>query len=172
MYAMNCKFNNNNIGTIAGFIGLLCVSATPLAAPGGNGGKPVDGSWTQDFPANSWGTACSFPIRVALTGNAKTIYLPDNRIITNAPQQQAVVTNLSDRTKKVSLNIQGVFHQSVNDFGDNVTVITGRNLAGDPDAGLVLSIGNFSYIFNSDYNDLIQPLAGQGKLINICELIY
>jgi hypothetical protein len=51
-----------------------------------------------------------------------------------------------------------------------VTVVTGRNLLGDPEAGFVLAIGNFSFVFDAGGN-LIQPLAGKGTLTNICELI-
>ncbi|MGZ5010212.1 MAG: hypothetical protein ACXV74_04545 [Methylobacter sp.] len=169
---MNRKFSKKLLGIITGIISLLLVSATPQAAPG-NGGKPVDAGYTADLPAGFFNpTNCPFPIRVTVTGNAKSINLPGNGfIITAAPQQQAVITNLDDPTKTVSLNVQGAFHQSINDVGDNVTVITGRNLAGDPNAGLVLTIGTFSYIFDSTNTILVQPLAGQGKLINVCELI-
>lgn len=168
---MNRKFSKKLLGIITGIISLLLVSATPQAAPG-NGGKPVDAGFTVDLPAGFLNpTNCPFPIQVTVTGNAKQINSPDGFIITAAPQQRVVVTNLNDPTKTVSLNIQGAFHQSINDVGDNVTVITGRNLAGDPNAGLVLTIGTFSYILDSTNTILVQPLAGQGKLINVCELI-
>jgi hypothetical protein len=61
-------------------------------------------------------------------------------------------------------------HQSTQSNGDVVTLATGRNLLGDPVAGFVLSIGNFSFVFDASGN-LIQPLMGQGQLINVCKLI-
>lgn len=154
-------------------ISLLFASAISQAVTG-NGGKPVDAGFSVDLPAlflNS--TSCPFPINVTVTGNAKKIDLSENKnaiIITAAPQQRATVTNLDDPTKTVSLIIQGTFHESTNEAGESVTVITGRNLVGDPQAGLVLTLGTFSFIVDST-GTLVQPLAGQGKLINVCELI-
>jgi hypothetical protein len=54
--------------------------------------------------------------------------------------------------------------------GDVVTVLTGLNVAGDPEAGFVLAKGRFSYVFDADGN-LIQPLQGEGQLIDICTLL-
>jgi hypothetical protein len=50
------------------------------------------------------------------------------------------------------------------------TVATGRNLLGDPDAGLVIAIGDFSFVFDAKGN-LIQPLTGEGQLIDVCEAL-
>jgi hypothetical protein len=52
----------------------------------------------------------------------------------------------------VKLNITGTFHQTTEGDGRIVTVITGRSLLGDPEAGFVLAIGNFSFIFDADGN--------------------
>jgi hypothetical protein len=79
------------------------------------------------------------------------------------------VTNLSDPSKSVTLSATGAFHQS-NQDGNAVTVVTGRNLLGDPVAGMVLAIGVFSYVFDANGN-LVQPLAGTGRLIDVCDLI-
>jgi hypothetical protein len=68
------------------------------------------------------------------------------------------------------LNITGTFHQSTDSNGDKVTVVTGRSLLGDPDAGFVLAIGSFSFKFDAAGN-LVQPLAGTGQLIKVCPLI-
>jgi hypothetical protein len=150
----------------------LFTSTTPsLAAPGGNGGKPTDASFSVDLPAQFWNpTSCVVPINVTVTGHAKTINLPGNRIIITAPKQQAVITNLEDSEKTVSFNITGVSHQKTDANGNVITVATGRNLMGDPVAGLVLAIGNFSFIFDSS-GTLIQPLMGQGQQIDVCKLI-
>ena len=77
---------------------------------------------------------------------------------------------MSGTTKTVSLVVTGAFHQSTLENGDVVTVVTGRNLLGDPEAGMVLAIGTFSFVFDAGGN-LIQPLAGQGKLVDVCDLI-
>jgi hypothetical protein len=51
-----------------------------------------------------------------------------------------------------------------------VTVVTGRNLLLDPVQGFVLGIGHFSFIFDASEN-LVQPLKGQGQLIDLCALL-
>ena len=79
------------------------------------------------------------------------------------------MTNL-DTLKQVTLNVTGAFHQTTNENGDVVTVVTGRNFLTDPFAGVVLAIGNFSFAFDAGGN-LIQPLAGRGTLTDICGLI-
>ena len=68
------------------------------------------------------------------------------------------------------MSITGAFHQSTDQNGNVTTVATGRNLLGDPEAGFVLAIGDFSFVFDSNGN-LIQPLTGQGQLIDVCSLI-
>ena len=77
--------------------------------------------------------------------------------------------NLSN-SNTVDLSVTGAFHITVKDNGDIVYIVTGRNLLGDPDAGMVLAIGTFSFAFNSG-GTLIQPLTGQGQLIDVCKLI-
>jgi hypothetical protein len=75
-----------------------------------------------------------------------------------------------DLAHQQRINITGSFHQSTDEEGNVVTVATGRNILGDPEAGFVLAIGNFSYVFDAD-NNLVQPLQGEGQLIDICELL-
>jgi hypothetical protein len=54
--------------------------------------------------------------------------------------------------------------------GDVVTTATGRNLLGDPEAGLVLAIGEFRYAFDAGRN-LLQPLQGKGQWQDICAMV-
>ena len=168
---MNKKLSKNITGTITGLIGLLVVSTSPLAAPGINGGKPAEVSGFFDIPANTVKPgACAFDVRVAFDGKGKTITLPGNRSISTSPGLNAEVTNLSDPTKTVNLNVTGAFHQTSKSNGDIVTIVTGRNFLTDPLAGVVLAIGTFRFAFDAS-NNLIEPLNGQGQLINICDLI-
>lgn len=137
----------------------------------GGGSPPTEISFSYDLPENYWAPgACAFPVNLSGSGKAGTIVLPGNRFIFTSPRLRAVVTNLDDPSKTVTLNVPGAFHQTTEQNGDVVTVVTGRNLLGDPEAGFVLAIGTFSYIFDSD-NVLIQPLTGTGKLIDVCGLI-
>src|SRR5262249_37070554 len=113
---------------------------------------------------------CAFPILLELDGKAGTITLPGGRFIFTSPGVHATLTNLTDQSKSVTLNITGTFHQSTDSNGDTVTVFAGRNLVGDPDAGFVLTIGSFSFKVDKNFN-IVQPLAGTGQLIKVCPLI-
>ena len=136
----------------------------------GNGGAPEHVSVDFDVPANSIKPgACAFDIHVSGSGKAKTITLSDNRFIVTSPGLSLTVTNLFDPTKSVTLSVTGAFHLSKQN-GNDVTVVTGRNLLGDPDAGFVLAIGTFSFVFDAS-GTLVQPLMGRGQLINVCDLI-
>ena len=43
-------------------------------------------------------------------------------------------------------------------------------LAIDPEAGFVVVAGNYSFAFDKN-NELIQPLTGEGQLIDVCEAL-
>lgn len=117
-------------------------------------GPPADASTVITIDP---GGACTFGVELSLTGKGKTINLPGDRVVITSPGLFATVTNLADPTKQVTLNITGVFHQTTEQDGNVVTVVTGRNLLLDPEAGFVLAIGNFSFVFDVGGN-LIQPL--------------
>lgn len=135
------------------------------------GSPPAEVSFTVDLPANFFKQgACAFPVRLAASGKGGTIDLPGDRFIFTSPGLMAVVTNLDDPSKSVNLTVTGAFHQSIEPNGDVVTIVTGRNLLGDPEAGFVLAIGTFSFTFDAA-GALVQPLAGFGQLVNVCEMI-
>jgi hypothetical protein len=141
----------------------LTMERLSVAAPN----PPEDIDFTIPIPA---GEACAFGVEISGTGKAKTIDLPGERFIFTSPGFDATLTNLDDPSKQVTLNITGAFHQTTQGDGSIVMVSTGRSLLGDPEAGFVLAIGNFSFVFDADGN-LIQPLAGKGQLIDACALI-
>ena len=126
---------------------------------------PVDDTVT--FAA---GEVCAFGLELSLSGKSKTIELPGNRLIMTSPGLDATVTNLSNASKRVTLNITGAFHQTTTPEGNVVTVSTGRSLLFDPVAGFVLVMGRFSFVFNAA-GELIQPLQGRGQTIDVCALI-
>jgi hypothetical protein len=116
------------------------------------------------------GVGCAFGVEIVPSGKTKTIELPGDRLILTSPGLDATLTNLDDPSKQVTLNITGAAHQTIEGDGSVVTVVTGRNLQLDPQAGFVLAIGHFSFVFDAGGN-LIQPLAGKGRLIDACVLI-
>jgi hypothetical protein len=141
----------------------LPIGRLSVAAPN----PPEDIDFTMPFPARE---LCAFGVEISGTGKAKTIELPGDRFLFTSPGLKATLTNLYDPSKQVTLNITGAFHQTTEPDGSVVTVSTGRSLLGDPQAGFVLAIGHFSFVFDADGN-LIQPLNGQGQLIDACALI-
>jgi hypothetical protein len=115
------------------------------------------------------GVFCDFAFRIEPSGKAKAIELPGGRMIFLSPGLTWTITNL-DNLKQETFRIPGAFHVDTLDNGDVETVVTGRNILGDPVAGLVLAIGRFSFVFDAAGN-LIQPLQGTGRQIGICDLL-
>ena len=154
---------------------LALTMAAPTVLAQGNGGAPEDVSGTippedvaQFFPGH-----CSFPIRLDLSGKGKVITLPDGSAIVTSPGLFVTVTNLDSPENQVTLNVTGTFHQTTAANGDVTTRITGRNLPFDPDAGVNLTIGNFSFVFDKNGN-LIQSFEdtdGNGQVIDVCALL-
>ncbi len=151
---------------------LALTMAAPTVLAQGNGGAPEDVSGpippedvAQFFPGH-----CSFPIQLELSGKGKVITLPDGRRILTSPGLHVTVTNV-ETGEQATFNITGTFHETTNlETGEVTTVVTGRNLLFDPEAGVVLTIGNFTYVFDAEGN-LIQPFEGNGQVIDVCALL-
>ncbi len=151
---------------------LALTMAAPTVLAQGNGGAPEDVSGTippedvaQFFPGH-----CSFPIQLELSGKGKVITLPDGRRILTSPGLHVTVTNV-ETGEQATFNITGTLHETTNlETGEVTTVVTGRNLLFDPEAGVVLTIGNFTYVFDAEGN-LIQPFEGKGQVIDVCALL-
>ena len=153
-------------------ISILVVLALGLAfgqLAGADPNPPEDVDFTITLPAGAVFGHCSFDVELSVTGKGKVIDLPGDRFIFTSPGLRATLTNLVTG-KQVTLNITGAFHETTEEDGSVVTVTTGRSLLGDPEAGFVLAIGSFSYVLDASEN-LIQPLAGEGRLIDVCGLI-
>jgi hypothetical protein len=160
-------------------LGLGAISILPLCqvvVAGQTPPEPVE--WSVDVAANTFKN-CPFAIRVTVKGKGAVLNLPGNRLIITAPYQNVTIGNSDtdnpatpeyDPTSQVTLNITGASHQITTPNGDVVTTATGRNLLGDPEAGLVLAIGEFSYAFDAG-GTLIQPLQGKGQLQDVCAMV-
>src|ERR687889_436011 len=162
-------------------IALIALLALAMAAPTvlaqGNGGAPSDFSQEADIPAqdpNAPNTdlaslGCDFPLHVAITGKSKTIELPDGRGIVTAPGQYVTVTNLATG-ESVRYNITGLtFSSAPDENGIAYFVITGRNLAFDPN-GTFLNIGRFTFALDTNNQDhpIFAPQQGKGQAIDVC----
>jgi hypothetical protein len=149
---------------------LALLMAAPMVAAQSQGGSPTDVSESPILLKKGavFGN-CEFPILLEYSGKASTLELPDGRFTFTSPKLTATLTNL-ETGEQVTLTITGAFHQTTLENGDVVTVVTGSNLLGDPEAGFVLAKGTFSYVF-SEKGKLVQPLEGEGQLTDVCELL-
>jgi hypothetical protein len=141
------------------------VSMAPPIAVAAAQGRPTDVDetpFTVEF--------CAFPILVELSGKAKTIALPGGRTILTSPGLTVTLTNL-DNENQEKLGITDALHQRTLENGDVETVATGRSALFAPIVpGLVLVVGRFSFVLDEEGN-LVQPLEGTGRQIDICELL-
>jgi hypothetical protein len=133
-----------------------------------NPNQPTEYSPVFTVPA---GAGCSFAVEISAQGRSKTIMLPGDRMVINFPGVRAAVKNLDDPAKQLqNINVTGVTHTTREPDGSTLYVVTGRNLNVDPVAGIVLSIGRFSFVLDASGN-LLQPLKGKGQLVDLCALL-
>jgi hypothetical protein len=119
------------------------------------------------------GGSCAFDMRLDLSGKAKTIELPNGAFVFTSPGLDATITNL-ENGEQATFNITGAFHQTTAENGDVTTRITGRNLPFDPDEGVNLTIGNFSFVFDENgtlIKSFADPPVGNGQVIDVCALL-
>src|SRR5215211_3907467 len=163
-------------------LALSVILALTMAAPtvlarsdNGTAPTPVSGTFTinPDDPNSGFPGSCDFPILLEVSGKGKQITQPDGSLIITSPGLMATVTNLATPENQATFSITGTLFQTTNpENGDVTTVITGRNLLFDPDAGIVLLSGNFSFVFDAEGN-LIQSFEdtdGNGQVIDVCAL--
>ena len=134
-------------------------------ADSGRGGPPGGINQTFTFPG-----ICGFDVQLTVTGRSSVINLPSGGLIITAPDVYGTCTNLSDPTKSVTLNFTGTAHVSFDQNGDTIYRLTGRNQAEDPSFGLLLLVGDFTFVYDSNGN-LISGPTGNGQITNICDLI-
>ena len=150
----------------------LAIAAPTVLARNVNGVAPTNVSSDPivvnpgDYPGS-----CDFPFQLDFSGKAKTIDRPGDVFIFTAPDLNVTVTNLDNDKQatfnEATFNVTGTLEQTTLANGDVVTVARGRNFLIDPEAGTVIAIGDFSFVFNAK-GELIQPLEGEGQLIDVC----
>jgi len=113
---------------------------------------------------------CAFTVQVTVTGKAGVINLPNGGFILTSPAESGTFTNLSDPTKSVTLNITGTDHISFDQNGDTIQTLAGRNAFVSPSVGLLLLIGNFTFVTDPNGNIISGP-TGSGTITDICGLI-
>ena len=153
----------------------LVVAAPTVLAQSDNGVAPSPHPFSGTFTVNpgDFPGTCDFPMLFEVSGKEKRITLPDGTLIITSPGLDVTATNLQNG-EQARFSITGTFFETTAENGDVTTVVTGRNLLFDPDAGIVLLSGNFSFVFDAEGN-LIKafddPPAGKGQLIDVCALL-
>ena len=157
-------------------VALLALSLAPVVqAQGqgqekGQGGAPVDAGFELLVNPGDFPGTCSFPVLVEATGEGKTIKLPNGTTLFVFPGLDVTLTNPETGTSE-TYSVTGANRVLPPDEeGVVVTEVTGRNLLIDPEAGFVVASGNFSFAFDEEGN-LVQPLEGEGQLIDVCEAL-
>lgn len=146
-------------------LGVLGPPAAVLSRASGHGSPPGDIDQTFTLPG-----ICGFDVQGTITGRQGVISLPSGGFILTGPTQHGTFTNLSDPTKSVTLNLPGVFHISFDQNGDTIYMVTGRNGFTDPSFGLLLLVGDFTLVYDSNGNLIAGP-TGNGQIISICDMI-
>jgi hypothetical protein len=160
---MEDKVRRSIMIALIALLALAVAVPTALAAPQDAGGTIRIKANDHRFPG-----ACDFPLLLELSGKGNTITRPDGGFILTSPDLNVIITNLDNPENQVTYNITGSVHPSTDpETGDVTTVVKGRNLLIDPQAGTVIAIGTFSFVFDAKGN-LIQPLEGEGQLIDVC----
>ena len=156
----------------------LTMAAPTVLAQSDNGVAPGPSPSSGTFivePGAEGGSCDQPPFRLQLeaSGKEKRITQPDGSLIITSPGLDVTATNLQNG-KQARFSITGTFFETTAENGDVTTVITGRNLLFDPDAGIVLLSGKFSFVFDAEGN-LIKafddPPAGNGQVIDVCALL-
>ena len=143
-------------GTVSG-----CMTfATPAVAAPPEPFTPVDFTIQ---PGAAFGS-CAFPVRVQATGKAKTIETPGGKEIGVFANTKVTA---STPVKSVQYSINGTLTNTTDSGGNVVTKATGRNFITDPDAGVVVTSGNFTFTFDENGN-LVEGLSGKGQTTDVC----
>ena len=155
----------------------LTMAAPTVLAQSDNGvapgPHPSSGTFTVNPGDRNFPGTCTFPLQLEVSGKEKRITQPDGTLIITSPGLDVTATNLQNG-EQARFSITGTFFETTAENGDVTTVITGRNLLFDPDAGIVLLSGKFSFVFAADgtlIKSFDDPPAGNGQVIDVCALL-
>ena len=128
---------------LAVVVAVVLPRATSAAPP--NNGEPPDAVNSSLITVDS----CGFPVRIDISGKAKTVELPGGRTIVTSPGARATLTNLDKPANQVSYLITGAYHQTElansetddESDGDVVEVVTTGRVLLFGSSSVILAIG-------------------------------
>jgi hypothetical protein len=113
---------------------------------------------------------CGFDVQVEIRGMQGAISLPGGNFLVTSPGQFATFTNLSNPSKSMTLNVAGPGMVSTDENGNTIIEAHGHWGFFGPSLGIELVIGDFEVVLDKNGN-VIQGTTGNGKIIDVCELI-
>jgi hypothetical protein len=143
---------------IAAGVGLVAVGVPAQAAP------PEPVTFTLDIPVGAPFGSCEFDVQAVAAGKVKTIQTPTGRTIGISANFTVTATGNGET---VEYKVNGSFIQTTDADGNVTTKATGRNFLTDPEAGVVVTSGNFAFTFNAE-GELVESLSGTGRVIDVC----
>src|SRR5437899_5500155 len=163
--------NKQNIKSILTNARLRLVAATCLILAGlglptaelarGGGSPPGPFTMTFTIPAS----VCGFEVQETITGKLGVISLPGGGFLVTSPATTAVITNLSDPTKSVTIN--GFTGPAIITFDQNGNTIVrglGRGAFSDVVQGVFLFLtGEWNFVLDPNGN-IIQGPTGNGQI--------
>ena len=166
-------------------LALTMAAPTVLAQEEGppNAGAPEVVSFTLIVEPGdpAWPGTCTFPLQLDLSGKGKLIEHPNGvglTSISTSPGLDVTITNVETPENQATFNITGSIVTSTNpETGEVTQLFRGRNLIFDAKAGTNIAIGNFSFVSipagrPGPADDIVvQPLEGEGQLIDVCALL-
>ena len=119
-----------------------------------------------DFPPEELVGYCDFPVLYEVSGKTKAIELPNGGVLFKNPGVRVTLTNLDDPTNKVTYVSTGTIRLTELEGGELLVVSTGRTVLSNPNIGILVPIGRFTFVIDEE-NNFSQP-TGNGRLIDAC----
>jgi hypothetical protein len=147
---------------------------TALAARNGGAPQPVD---VTPYTDPGLSAICGFPVQVAIEGKSKQLVLPGDRIRVIGASGSLTLTNLtSGRTERLVGG--GTFQRTTLPNGNFEDVFTGHNAIAFDNSfvhpfanSFILVIGRFSLVVDPATGAIVEPLHGNGQIIDLCDLL-
>ena len=143
-------------GALALTVALLVLPKAVSAAPP----EPIN------FPPETLGAEyCGFPVLYEVSGKTKVIDLPNGDVLFKNPGVRVTLTNL-ETGKQLTYVVAGSTRLTELEGGDLSLVTTGRTVLNNPNIGILVPIGRFTFVIDEEGN-FSQP-TGNGRLIDAC----
>lgn len=148
---------------------MVCVLAGALALAVALVALPKAASAAPPEPVNFTETLgpeyCGFEVLYEVSGKNKAIELPNGDVLFKNPGLRVTLTNL-ETGQQVTYVATGTTRLTELEGGELLLVTTGRTVLSNPNIGILVPIGRFTFVIDAEGN-FSQP-TGNGRLIDAC----